>query len=49
MTRRFEGMGLGLPLARQYLRLLGGNIKIESSLGEGTTILIELPDQELSN
>ena len=44
LTRRFEGMGLGLPLARQYLRLLEGGISIESSLGEGTSINVDLPD-----
>ena len=46
LSRRFEGMGLGLPLARQYIRLLGGDIVIESSLGKGTQITIDLPVQE---
>lgn len=49
MTRRFEGMGLGLPLARQYVRLHDGLINIESTLGEGTTINIDLPDPGARN
>ena len=45
-ARRFEGMGLGLPLARQYLRLHGGEISIESALGQGVRVAIDLPDQQ---
>lgn len=38
-----EGTGLGLHIVRRYVELLEGDIRIESKLGEGTTITIELP------
>ena len=31
-----EGTGLGLPITRQFVQLLGGNITVSSTLGEGT-------------
>ena len=37
-----EGTGVGLHLIKEQIESLGGNIKIESALGEGTTFTIEL-------
>jgi two-component system sensor histidine kinase RegB len=36
-------MGLGLYLARAHLRQLGGSIELESELGRGTAVRVELP------
>ena len=36
-------VGLGLPRARRYVINNGGRIWIETSLGEGTTVFVELP------
>ncbi|HEY6901059.1 MAG TPA: ATP-binding protein, partial [Puia sp.] len=38
-----EGTGLGLHIVRRYLDLLKGSIRVDSRLGEGTAITIELP------
>jgi signal transduction histidine kinase len=43
LSRNYEGMGLGIPLARAMARLHGGDIDIESVLGQGTTVRITLP------
>ncbi len=32
-----EGTGLGLPISRNFIRLMGGDIEVQSKLGEGTT------------
>ena len=42
-TRRFEGTGLGLPLARQLVELHGGSLDIESEPGVGTTVTMSFP------
>ena len=40
-----EGTGLGLHISRRYLDLLEGSIRLESTLGEGTLVTIELPEK----
>ena len=37
------GMGLGLPLCRSLVNLLGGSLNCESTIGEGTEFRITLP------
>ncbi len=42
-SRRFGGVGLGLPLARQFVELHGGMLILESTEGVGTTATLRLP------
>ena len=39
-TRKYEGSGLGLALARKYLELNGARLSVESEVGRGTTFTI---------
>ena len=42
-TRNYGGTGLGLALSRQFCRMMGGDITVESVPGEGSTFTITLP------
>jgi signal transduction histidine kinase len=42
-TRRYGGSGLGLTLARQLARALGGDIELHSVPGEGSAFTVQLP------
>ena len=41
--RQFEGAGLGLPLVKRLVGLMGGNISIASQVNKGTTVYVSLP------
>ncbi len=43
LTRRHEGTGLGLPLAKQLAELHGGSLRVESQIDAGTTVCVRLP------
>jgi signal transduction histidine kinase/HAMP domain-containing protein len=43
LERKYEGTGLGLPLARSLVELHGGSLKIESEKGSGTKVRVKLP------
>jgi signal transduction histidine kinase/CheY-like chemotaxis protein len=43
MTRAFDGAGLGLAICRRLSRLLGGDIRVQSVIGEGSTFSFEVP------
>jgi signal transduction histidine kinase len=42
-TRRYPGTGLGLAIARDFARTMGGELRLESQPGKGTTASLELP------
>jgi PAS domain S-box-containing protein len=43
LARRFEGAGLGLPLAKALTELHGGRLELDSAPGVGTTATVHLP------
>ena len=42
-ARRYGGIGLGLPLAKQFVELQGGRLELESQMDAGTRASILLP------
>ncbi|MGJ3258544.1 MAG: CHASE2 domain-containing protein [Rhodospirillales bacterium] len=45
MQRSYHGSGLGLHLVKSQVALLGGTLAIESTLGQGTRIIIRFPPE----
>jgi signal transduction histidine kinase len=44
-----QGTGLGLHIVKRYTELIGGNIHLKSQLGEGTTVTITIPVNEIEH
>lgn len=42
-TRKFGGTGLGLSISKGMVDLMGGEISLQSVLGQGTTVTFQLP------
>ncbi|MEX2109596.1 MAG: MASE1 domain-containing protein [Gemmatimonadaceae bacterium] len=42
-TRQYPGVGLGLAIARDFARAMGGDITMKSTFGKGCVVTIELP------
>jgi len=48
-NRIIEGSGLGMNIAYQLVKMMGGNIKVESLPGIGTTFNVEIPQSVSGN
>ena len=46
--QKANGTGLGLSLVRAFAELHGGEMQIESQLGEGTTVIVRMPVMDLT-
>jgi len=46
-TRRHEGTGLGIPLAKAMIELHGGELQIASKVGSGTSVTVKLPRERV--
>ena len=43
LQRKVKGTGLGLPLSRKLAEILGGSVKVESQVGQGSTFFFRMP------
>ena len=42
-ARRYQGTGLGLPLAQRLAELHGGSLRVQSEKGRGTSVMVTFP------
>ncbi|MFB2937329.1 PAS domain S-box protein [Aerosakkonemataceae cyanobacterium BLCC-F154] len=46
--KSMQGTGLGLPISRQFVRLMGGDITVKSQLGKGTIFTFDIRVKEMN-
>jgi len=44
-SKEYGGSGLGLNLSRRFCRMMGGDITVDSNVGQGSTFVITLPER----
>ena len=45
LSRTHEGTGIGLAISRRLLNKMGGDIQVESLLGQGSSFIVKLKSQ----
>ena len=45
LSRKHHGTGLGLPLAKSFVELHGGELRLRSALGQGTRVSLRFPPE----
>jgi len=49
VSRKFGGTGLGLPISKSIIEMMGGDIRVESTPGEGSTFIVEVSLERASH
>ena len=49
INRKYGGTGLGLTITKQYVELMGGELKVESKEGVGSTFYYTIPIEEIES
>jgi signal transduction histidine kinase len=47
LSRKYNGTGLGLPLAESFTRMHGGSLSLESIEGKGTRVTLYFPESRV--
>jgi signal transduction histidine kinase len=47
LSRKYNGTGLGLPLADNFTRMHGGTLTMESAVGQGTRVALFFPEKRV--
>ncbi|OGU75989.1 MAG: hypothetical protein A2W11_07730 [Ignavibacteria bacterium RBG_16_35_7] len=42
-SRSFEGLGIGLTVAKKFIEMMGGEIAVESDVGKGSEFIVKFP------
>ncbi|WP_294468162.1 response regulator [uncultured Anaerofustis sp.] len=47
VSYNYGGTGLGLPIAKRFTEMLGGNISLKSEIGKGSTFTVDIPFERM--